>query len=48
MSNSHVFFFLLNSKGDENDPDQQSDSEEGSTKGEPQVTHLTHRGQREH
>ncbi|KAG7225656.1 hypothetical protein INR49_005063 [Caranx melampygus] len=24
--------------GDENDPDQQSDSEEGSTKGEPQVT----------
>uniref|UniRef100_A0A8D3DP29 Protein phosphatase 1 regulatory subunit n=1 Tax=Scophthalmus maximus TaxID=52904 RepID=A0A8D3DP29_SCOMX len=29
-------------EGDENDPDQQSDSEEGSTKGEPQVTTHTH------
>lgn len=27
-------------QGDENDPDQQSDSEEGSTKGEPQVTQI--------
>lgn len=33
---SRCVFILL--KGDENDPEQQSDSEEGSNKGEPQVT----------
>lgn len=33
-----LFFFYF--KGDENDPEQQSDSEEGSTKGEPQVTDI--------
>ncbi|MEQ2164472.1 hypothetical protein GOODEAATRI_006980 [Goodea atripinnis] len=29
-------------EGDENDPEQQSDSEDGSTRGESQVTNLTH------
>lgn len=33
-----IFFYYF--QGDENDPDQQSDSEDGSTKGEPQVTPL--------
>lgn len=36
FSHGDVFLFLL--KGEENDPDQQSDSEEGSNKGEPQVS----------
>lgn len=36
--NSSLYF---QPQGDENDPDQQSDSEEGSIKGEPQVTRHT-------
>lgn len=36
----HFDFFFYYFQGDENDPDQQSDSEDGSTKGEPQVTPL--------
>lgn len=32
--------YLFKFQGDENDPDQQSDSEEGNAKGEPQVTRV--------
>lgn len=39
-SDIYLFSFLF--QGDENDPDQQSDSEEGSTKGEPQVIQHAH------